>query len=161
MLLSIASLTTTLTLTTSPKKGLLLSYNTKEQWNLCGGSHPRLASGYTDQWSDSYCLTVQQFESEHLTIRTTSKNSYINNNFLNELNISKNKIKDLTKPILILDITTPSDDNTTNYRKDLEILIKESSYNTITCYTDGSRTDSGVGAGFLTTTNNSPHNIIN
>ena len=39
--------------------------------------------------------------------------------------------------------------------------MKESSNNTITCYTDGSRTDSGVGAGFLTTTNNSPHNIIN
>ena len=56
---------------------------------------------------------------------------------------------------------TPNDDDTTNYRKNLDKLIKESSDNTITCYTDGSRTDSGVGAGFLTTTNNSPHNIIN
>ena len=27
--------------------------------------------------------------------------------------------------------------------------------------TDGSRTESGVGAGFLATANNSPHNIIN
>ena len=60
---------------------------------------------------------------------TIKSHSHINNNFLNELNISK---------------------------KDLEKLIKESSDNTITCYTDGSRTDSGVGAGFLTTTNNSP-----
>ena len=91
--------------------------------------------------------------------------SYINNNFLNELNFSKKQTKDITKPILILDrnyhITTPNDDDTTNYRKNLDKLIKESSDNTITCYTDGSRTDSGVGAGFLTTTNNSPHNIIN
>ena len=77
----------------------------------------------------------------------------------------RRKPKDLTKPILILDrkyhITTPNDEDATNYRKDLDKLIKEFSDNTITCYTDGSRTDSGVGAGFLTTTNNSPHNIIN
>ena len=96
---------------------------------------------------------------------TIKSHSHINNNFLNELNISKKETNDLTKPILILDrnyhITTPNDEDTTNYRKDLEKLIKESSDNTITCYTDGSRTDSGVGAGFLTTTNNSPHNIIN
>ena len=96
---------------------------------------------------------------------TIKSHSHINNNFLNELNISKKETKGLTKPILILDrnyhITTPNDEDTTNYRKDLEKLIKESSDNTITCYTDGSRTDSGVGAGFLTTTNNSPHNIIN
>ena len=58
-------------------------------------------------------------------------------------------------------ITSPNDDDTTNCRKDLETLINESSDNTITCYTDGSWTKSGVGAGFLTTTNNSPHNIIN
>ena len=38
---------------------------------------------------------------------------------------------------------------------------KESSDHTITCYTDGSRTGSGVGPGFLATTNNSPHHIIN
>ena len=75
----------------------------------------------------------------------------------------KKKNKDLTKPILILDrnyhITTPNDDDTTNYRKNLAKLIKLSSDNTITCYTDGSWTDSGVG--FLTTTNNSPqHNTL-
>ena len=96
---------------------------------------------------------------------TIKSHSYINNNFLNELNISKKVTKDLTKPILILDrnyhITTPNDDGTTNYRKNLDKLIKDSSDKTITCYTDGSLTDSRVGAGFLTTTNNSPHNIIN
>ena len=77
----------------------------------------------------------------------------------------KKETKDLTKPILILDrnyhITTSNDHDTTNYMKDLDKLINESSDNTITCYTDGSRTDSGVGTGFFTTTNNSPHNIIN
>ena len=96
---------------------------------------------------------------------TIKSHSYINNNFLNALNISKKETEDLTKPILVLDrnyhITTPKDDDTTNYRKDLDKLIKESSDNTITCYTDGSRTDNGVGAGFFNTTNNSPHNIIN
>ena len=96
---------------------------------------------------------------------TIKSHSYINNNFLNELNISKKETKDFRKTNLNLDrnyhITTPIYDDTTKYRKDLDKLIKESSDNTITCYTDGSRTDSGVGAGFLTTTNNSPHNIIN
>ena len=47
------------------------------------------------------------------------------------------KAKDLTKPILILDRnykkTTPNDEDTINYRKDLETLIKESSDKTITC----------------------------
>ena len=48
----------------------------------------------------------------------------------------RRKPKDLTKPILILDrkyhITTPNDEDATNYRKDLDKLIKESSDNTIT-----------------------------
>ena len=59
---------------------------------------------------------------------TIKSHSHINNNFLNELNISKKETKDLTKPILILDrnyhIKTPNDEDTTNYRKDLEKLIK-------------------------------------
>ena len=79
---------------------------------------------------------------------TNKSHSYINNNFLNELNISKKETKDFTKPIIILDrnyhITRANDDDTTNYRKNLYKLIKQSSDNTITCYTDGSRTDSGV-----------------
>ena len=43
---------------------------------------------------------------------TIKSQSYINNNFLNELNISKKETNDLNKPILILDrnyhITTPN-----------------------------------------------------
>ena len=99
--------------------------------------------GYND-WAVGTAPSVEG------TIKT---HSYINNNFLNELNISKKETKDLTKPILILDrnyhIKTPNDDDTTNFRKNLDKLIKESFDNTITCYTDGSRTDSGVGAVFL------------
>ena len=99
--------------------------------------------------------TVETAPSVKGTIKSPS---YINNNFLNEFNISKKETKDLIKPIIILDrnnhVPTPNDDDTTNYRKNLDKLIKESSDNTITCYTDGSRTDSRVGAGFLTTTNN-------
>ena len=71
---------------------------------------------------------------------TIKSHSYINNNFLNELNISKKEIKDLTKPILILDrnyhITTPNDDDTTYYRENLDKLIKESFDCTITCYSN-------------------------
>ena len=97
--------------------------------------------------------TVETAPSVKGTIKSPS---YINNNFLNEFNISNKETKDLIKPIIILDrnnhVPTPND--TTNYRKNLDKLIKESSDNTITCYTDGSRTDSRVGAGFLTTTNN-------
>ena len=63
--------------------------------------------------------------------------------------------KDLTKPILILEInyhiTTPNDEDTTNYRKGLETLIKESSDKTITCYTDGSRTNSENRADYFPT----------
>ena len=84
--------------------------------------------------------------------------NYINISFLKET-------KDLTKPIIIPDsnyrIITPNGEDTTEYRKDLETLIKESSGNTITCYNDGSQTESGVGTGFLTTDNKSPLNIIN
>ena len=90
---------------------------------------------------------------------TIQSHSYINNN------MSKKETKDLTKPILILvrnyHITTPNDDDTTNYRKDLDNLIKEFSDNTIRFYTDSSQTDSGVEVCFLTTTHNWPHNIIN
>ena len=107
----------------------------------------------------------------HTIERRIAKKGYVLGTFLDIEgafdNVSFKAISDAinSSPVLILDrnyhITTPNDEDTTNYRKDLEKLIKESSDNTITCYTDGSRTDSGVGAGFLTTTNNSPHNIIN
>ena len=94
-------------------------------------------------------------EIAHNVKGTIKFHSYINNSFLYNLNISKTEAMDLTKPILILDrhyhITTPNEDKT-NYRQGLETLIKESSDNTITCYTDSSRTESGVVAGFSTTT---------
>ena len=109
-----------------------------------------------------YDCTVETAPSVKGAIKS---HSYINNNFLNEFNIIKKETKDFTKPILILDrnyhITTPNNDKTTDYRKDLDKLIKESSDNTTKCFSDGSRTNSGIGAGYLTTTKNSPHNIIN
>ena len=59
---------------------------------------------------------------------------------MNLLPISKNKTKDLTKPFFILDrtyhISTSNDVDTTNYKKDLETIIKKSSDNTIMCYTE-------------------------
>ena len=111
--------------------------------------------GYND-WTVETALSVKG---------TIKSHSFINNNFLNELNISKKETKGphQTHPYLRQKIPhhNTHNEDATNYRKDLDKLIMESSDNTITCYTDGSRTDSRVGAGFLTTTNNSPHNIIN
>ena len=89
--------------------------------------------------------------------------SYTNNSFLNELNISKKETADLIIPILsYTEITTSLHTMTltvdaTKYRKELETRVKESFDNTITFYTDGSRTESGVRTGFLTTANNSPY----
>ena len=50
-------------------------------------------------------------------------------------------------------VTTPGSDNT-EYRDLLQNTIDNITSETITCYTDGSRTDSGTGAGYIITTNN-------
>ena len=50
-------------------------------------------------------------------------------------------------------VTTPGTDNI-KYRDSLQNTIENISSETITCYTDGSRTDSGSGAGYIITTDN-------
>ena len=50
-------------------------------------------------------------------------------------------------------ITTPGTD-TIEYRDSLQNIIDNIPSETITCYTDGSRTDSGSGAGYIITTDN-------
>ena len=81
----------------------------------------------------------------------------INNNFLSELDIPKRHDMDLTTPVLNLDrnfsVTTPGVD-TEEYRSSLPILIDNLQPDIITCYTDGSKTDTGCGSGYIITTNN-------
>ena len=66
-------------------------------------------------------------------------------------------MRDLTIPTMMLGrhftVTTPGTDNTA-YRDSLQNIIDNITSETITCYTDGSRTDSGSGAGYIITTNN-------
>ena len=94
---------------------------------------------------------------------TINAHTTINNNFLDTLNIPKTAPRDLTQPMLILErnftIDTPKD-NLTDYRRSLEDLIKQTPNDTISCYTDGSLTESGCGAGHIITTNNN-NTIIN
>jgi ribonuclease HI len=51
------------------------------------------------------------------------------------------------------DIATPGD-NITDYCDQLRNIIDDLPSDSITCYTDGSRTDTGCGAGYIITTNN-------
>ena len=88
---------------------------------------------------------------------TIKAHTTINNNFLDTLPIPKTAPRDLTKPCMRLEskfkIDNPNND-LIEYRRTLEKLIKDTPNDTISCYTDGSRTDSGSGAGFIITTDN-------
>ncbi|MCP4458360.1 MAG: reverse transcriptase-like protein [Cytophagales bacterium] len=83
--------------------------------------------------------------------------STINNDFLDTLPIPKAALRDLTRPIMKLEskftIENPIND-LEEYRKTLDNIIRDTPNKTITCYTDGSRTDSGSGAGYIITTDN-------
>ena len=90
--------------------------------------------------------------------------STISNDFLADLCLPKPVHRDLIKPLLILDrnysIVIPHSSNMDDYKLSLSDNIPLLSENGISCYTDGSRTESGVGGGFLTTANNSHSNLI-
>ena len=87
----------------------------------------------------------------------------INNDFLADLNIPKSAPRDLIKPHTTLNrkfkANTP-EDNINEYRQSLTEIIKNTPSDTITCYTDGSRMETGCGAGYIITTNNN-ETIIN
>ncbi|MCP4492161.1 MAG: hypothetical protein GY820_33365, partial [Gammaproteobacteria bacterium] len=82
---------------------------------------------------------------------TIKAHTTINNNFLDTLPIPKTTPRDLTKPCMRLEskfkIDNPNN-NIIEYRETLEKLIGDTPHDTISCYTDGSRTESGSGAGF-------------
>ena len=88
---------------------------------------------------------------------TIKAHSSINNDFLDTLPIPKTAPSDLTKPCMRLERNFTIDNPTkdlTEYRRTLEDSIRDTSSDTISCYTDGSRTDSGSGAGYIITTDN-------
>ena len=86
----------------------------------------------------------------------------INNEFLADLNIPKSTPRDLIKPFMTLNrkfkANTP-EDNINEYRQSLVENINSIPDDTITCYTDGSRMETGCGAGYIITTNNNETTI--
>ena len=99
-------------------------------------------------------LTLETIANSKGTIKN---HTTINKQFMADLNIPPRAMRDLTTPTMMLGrhftVTTPGADNT-EYRDSLQNTIDNITSETITCYTDGSRTDSGSGAGYIITTNN-------
>ena len=99
-------------------------------------------------------LTLETIANSKGTIKN---HTTINKQFMADLNIPPRATRDLTTPTMMLGrhftVTTPGADNT-EYRDSLQNTIDNITSETITCYTDGSRTDSGSGAGYIITTNN-------
>lgn len=88
---------------------------------------------------------------------TIKAHTTINNEFMAELDIPSNAERDLTVPTLNLEqnfTTTTPGDHSNPYREQLQNTIDSTPSDSITCYTDGSKTDEGCGAGFIITTNN-------
>ncbi|XP_063676119.1 uncharacterized protein LOC134812566 [Bolinopsis microptera] len=88
---------------------------------------------------------------------TIKNHTTINKQFMADLIIPPRATRDLTTPTMMLGrhftVTTPGADNT-EYRNSLQNTIDNITSETITCYTDGSLTDSGCGAGYIITTDN-------
>ena len=88
---------------------------------------------------------------------TILSHTTINNSYLNEVELPCDK-QDLTKPILKLNTKYSLMDTKitalAEHRAGMEDRISDIPKETITCYTDGSKTDSGTGYGFYISTNN-------
>ena len=84
-----------------------------------------------------------------------TSHSTISNNFLKDTNIPKPDKWDITKPKLRLDnnftITFPSSNSSDDYINSLTDDIREASTQGICCFTDGSKTEHGVGGGYVIT----------
>ena len=84
--------------------------------------------------------------------------SSINNEYIKNLELPK-ATKDMMKPKLILKRTYttrfPSNEEAEQYKADTDSYIKNLAPETVTCYTDGSKTEDGdTGYGYITTTDN-------
>ena len=99
-------------------------------------------------------LTLETIAPRKGTITT---HTTINKQFMLDLNIPPKAERDLSIPTMMLErrftVTIPGADNI-EYRGSLQNTIDNIPSETITCYTDGSRTDSGSGAGYIITTDN-------
>ena len=99
-------------------------------------------------------LTLETIAPRKGTITT---HTTINKQFMVDLNIPPKAERDLSIPTMMLErrftVTTPGADNI-GYRGSLQNTIDNIPSETITCYTDGSHTDSGSGAGYIITTDN-------
>ena len=99
-------------------------------------------------------LSLEKPPTNKGTIKTHTS---INNKFMESTNISPKIERDLTTPTLNLlhnfTIITPGNQPEA-YRNHLQQNIDDTPSDTITCYTDGSKTDEGCGAGLIITSNN-------
>jgi len=99
-------------------------------------------------------LTLETIAFRKGTIKT---HTTINKQFTVDLNIPPKAERDLSIRTMMLErhftVTTPGA-NHIEYRGSLQNTIDNISSETITCYTDRSRTDSGSGAGYIITSDN-------
>jgi ribonuclease HI len=98
-------------------------------------------------WTGETAPTGKGFIKAHTTI---------NNQYIADLELPRAE-RDLTKPMLTLHRSYTLEYPTGNhddYKSGLQEVIERLPSTTITCYTDGSRTDCGTGYGYMITTNN-------
>jgi len=81
---------------------------------------------------------------------TIKRHSTLNNGFVESLELPTYDL-DLTKPVMNLEQNFVT---ATPLREEVAELINNIPMDSITCYTDGSKTESGTGYGFIITTNN-------
>ena len=95
-------------------------------------------------------LTLETIAFRKGTIKT---HTTINKQFMVDFNIPPKAERDLSIPIMMLEqhftVNTPGADHIKYDRDSLQNTIDDISSETITCYTDRSRTDSGSGAGYM------------
>ena len=81
----------------------------------------------------------------------------LNNTYIDGLNLPAHSTMDLMPPVMILDRGYTSNipiEDINSYRQAIYQIIDSLDQAVISCYTDGSETESGTGGGFVITTNN-------
>ena len=105
------------------------------------------------EWTGEKAPTGKGFIKAHTTI---------NNDYITDLNLPKAE-RDLTKPTLTLHrdyvLIYPSEEEKDYYKSNFSSTIEHIPPDTISCYTDGSKTEHGTGYGYLIITNNNTNTI--